>query len=111
MPDAWATWAAHQTCDCGDIAGISGAVDTDVFNGNEAQLEAYAVGMPECGDGKCDAGEDAYLCPMDCQPCGLIPPEGATIDNGAACYELYGDPQFWREEAVGQGGQVEQQPE
>lgn len=106
VPDAWATWVAHQTCDCGNIAGIAGAVDTDLFNGDEAALELYAVGMPECGDLKCDGGEDPYGCPMDCPPCGIIPPEGATIDNGAACYELYGDQQYWREEAVGQGGSL-----
>jgi MYXO-CTERM domain-containing protein len=106
VPDAWATWTAHQTCDCGQIAGIDGAVDTDLFNGDEEALMGYAVGGAVCGDGKCSFGEDAYLCAADCPPCGVIPPEGATIDNGAACYELYGDPQYWRDEAVGHGGSL-----
>lgn len=106
VPDAWASWTMHQTCDCGKIAGIAGAVDTDLFNGNADELQGYAVGGAVCGDGKCVSGEDAYTCAADCPPCGVIPPEGATIDNGAACYELYGDPQYWRDEAVGQGGSL-----
>ena len=106
VPDAWATWVAHQTCDCGMVAGIGGAVDTDLFNGDEEQLNAYSVGAAVCGDGKCGPGEDPFSCAVDCPPCGVIPPEGATIDNGAACYELGGDPQYWREEAAGQGGSL-----
>jgi hypothetical protein len=34
------------------------------------------------------------------------PGGGGTIDNGAACLELGGDPQYWRDEAVGQGGSL-----
>lgn len=106
VPDAWATWTMHQTCDCGTVAGIGGAVDTDLFNGDEAGLLGHAVGGGVCGDGKCGFGEDPYKCAMDCPPCGVIPAEGATIDNGAACLELGGDPQYWRDEAVGQGGSL-----
>lgn len=42
----------------------------------------------------------------DCPPCGTIAPEGGTIDNGAACLELHGDLEYWRNEPVGAGGSL-----
>ncbi len=106
VPDAWPTWTVHQYCDCGSVAGIDGPVDVDEFNGDEATLMGYAVGGSECGDDNCTLGEDAYNCPADCPPCGVIGPEGGTIDNGAACLELLGDLKYWRDEAVGEGGSL-----
>ena len=106
IPDAWSTWTVHQYCDCGSIPGIKGNVDVDTFNGDLDALKGYTVGGGVCGDAKCTFGEDTASCPADCPPCGTIAPEGGTIDNGAACLELYGDPKFWREEAVGEGGSL-----
>jgi hypothetical protein len=39
---AWADWSFWQTSSTGRIAGISGNVDTDVFNGGIAALRAFA---------------------------------------------------------------------
>jgi lysozyme len=40
-PGQWPFWAFWQTSDDGHVAGIGGNVDTDIFNGNLAQLAAY----------------------------------------------------------------------
>ena len=42
MPTGWTTWAFHQDADNGTVSGISGAVDTDVFDGDQAALNAIA---------------------------------------------------------------------
>ena len=106
IPDYWPAWTFHQFCACGDIPGIAGAVDSNHFNGDLAALEGLAVGGQVCGDAKCTFGEDPYSCGVDCPPCGVIPKEGGTIDNGQACLELQGPAEFWRSEAVGQGGSL-----
>jgi GH25 family lysozyme M1 (1,4-beta-N-acetylmuramidase) len=106
IPDYWGTWAFHQYCACESIAGISGDVDGDTFNGNLDDLLAFSVGSGVCGDGMCAGGEDPYGCAQDCPPCGVIGPDGGTIDNGEACSELYGPGEYWREEAAGQGGSL-----
>lgn len=106
IPDYWPDWKIHQYCACGDVAGIAGAVDSDTWNGDLDDLLGYTVGGAVCGDGTCVFGEDPFKCAQDCPPCGVIPPAGATLDNGDACYELYGDPQYWRSEAAGQGGSL-----
>ncbi|MBL9099707.1 MAG: hypothetical protein JNL82_02050 [Myxococcales bacterium] len=106
IPDYWPAWVAHQFCACGSIPGIAGDVDSNNFNGDEAVLDGYAVGGAVCGDGKCVFSEDAYNCAADCPPCGTIPPEGGTVDDGQACYELGGPLEYWRHEAAGQGGSL-----
>jgi lysozyme len=44
-PTPWTGWTFWQNADDGSVAGISGAVDTDVFNGTLAQLQ-NAGGAP-----------------------------------------------------------------
>jgi len=105
IPDYWVTWAFHQYCSCESIAGISGDVDGDTFNGNLDDLLALSVGSGVCGDGTC-AGEDEFSCPQDCPPCGTIPPAGGTVDDGDACFERFGPEEYWRQEAAGQGGSL-----
>ncbi len=105
IPAGWSQWAFHQYCDCGEIQGISGPVDVNRFNGSLEDLGAFA-GMAECGDGACTGGEDPVSCPDDCEPCGVVGPDGGEIDNGDACYELYGNADFWREEPEGAGGSL-----
>ena len=52
MPTGWSTWAFHQDADNGTVSGISGAVDTDVFDGDQAALNAIASnGTPPVVDG------------------------------------------------------------
>ncbi|MCA9650027.1 MAG: glycoside hydrolase family 25 protein [Myxococcales bacterium] len=106
IPDVWASWTIHQYCACESVAGISGAVDGDTFNGNLDDLMGLAVGAGVCGDGICDGTEDEFSCVSDCPPCGVIPPEGGTIDDDDACHERYGPEQYWRTEADGIGGQL-----
>jgi lysozyme len=43
IPSGWRAFMVWQTSDNGTVAGISGAVDTDVFNGSVADLRAYAA--------------------------------------------------------------------
>lgn len=105
IPDYWVTWAFHQYCACESIAGISGDVDGDTFNGNLDDLLALSVGSGVCGDGTC-AGEDEFSCPQDCPPCGTIPPAGGTVDDGDACFERFGPEEYWRQEAAGEGGSL-----
>lgn len=106
IPDYWPQWTFHQFCACGSIAGISGDVDSNNFNGDLAALEGLAVGGAVCGDGKCVFSEDAFTCAADCPPCGVIAPEGGTIDDGQACFELHGPLEYWRHEAAGQGASL-----
>lgn len=103
VPTGWDMWTIHQYCDCGSVAGISGNVDVDRFNGTIADLEALSF-APVCGDATCSGAETPYTCAEDCPPCGVIAAGGGTIDNGDACYRLYGDAAYWREEPVGEGG-------
>ncbi len=105
VPTGWSQWAFHQYCDCGDVAGVTGQVDVNRFNGSLADLAALG-GSPECGDGVCSGGEDPLTCPEDCEPCGVVSAEGGTLDNGDACYTLFGNPDYWREEAQGEGGSL-----
>jgi lysozyme len=42
----WSTWQMWQKADNGSVSGISGAVDTDEFNGSLAQLQVIAGGAP-----------------------------------------------------------------
>jgi lysozyme len=43
MPSAWPKWTFWQFSQQGKVAGITGNVDLDVFNGNAADLEAFCV--------------------------------------------------------------------
>jgi len=68
MPAGWLDWRFHQTSSTGSIPGITGNVDTDVFNGTRADLDAFAavagcsahcegdvVVAADCGRGDCTA--------------------------------------------------------
>jgi GH25 family lysozyme M1 (1,4-beta-N-acetylmuramidase) len=41
LPNAWGDWAFWQYSDSGSIAGISGGVDVNRFNGSVADLQAF----------------------------------------------------------------------
>ncbi len=60
---------------------------------------------PSCGDAVCGDGEED-TCPADCPVCGLLPPEGGTIDEGD-CFERFGPDEYWRRvEGDGHGGSL-----
>ena len=52
IPPGWKGFTFQQTSDTGSVAGISGAVDLDLFNGDQAALDQLASnGSPPQGDG------------------------------------------------------------
>ena len=102
IANQWTDWVIWQYSDAGSVAGVSGGVDSNWFNGGIDELNALLVGGGgECGDGTCDPGETPTSCPADCPPCGVIPPEGKIIDETDACFLAGGNPDFWRDEATG----------
>jgi lysozyme len=42
LPAGWASWTFWQFSESGTVAGVSGSVDLDVFNGSIAELKALA---------------------------------------------------------------------
>ena len=46
VPTGWGTYTFWQYADDGSVSGISGAVDTDVFNGSADRLRALANNTP-----------------------------------------------------------------
>lgn len=105
IPTGWDMWTIHQYGDNGNVSGISGNVDVDRFNGDEAALSGLSF-APVCGDAMCTGAENEFTCASDCPPCGIVPAGGVVMDNDHACYELYGDAQYWHTEAVGNGGSL-----
>jgi lysozyme len=103
LPVQWSDWTFHQYTDNGSTDGVDGPVDTNRFNGDKAALLAFAVGGG-CGDGSCSSGEDSDNCLADCEPCGVIEPEGGAIDDDDACLTLHGPAEYWRTIAGGEDG-------
>lgn len=50
IPDQWSTWTFWQYTDKNTIPGISGNVDTNIFNGDEAALAALAAGGAQAAE-------------------------------------------------------------
>lgn len=73
----WQQWAIWQYSSTGTVAGISGDVDMDRWNGDMASLQAF-LGPPSTGGG--GGGNTA-------EPCGTIGAAGAVIDDGDKCFE------------------------
>lgn len=96
IPDSWARWAFFQTSSTGSIDGISGNVDTDLWNGTEDDLLAFANPVPVCGDGRCSGGEDHASCASDCPICEPIPPEGRVVEETEICFLEGGPASSWR---------------
>ena len=90
LPEPWREWAFFQTSNTGRVAGISGNVDLDLFNGSMEELRAFAMGVP-C---------------TDCPVCDPVPAEGRVIDDGEVCFRAGGDPMYWRRESAGHEGSL-----
>jgi hypothetical protein len=60
MPAGWSTFTFWQYSDAGSVAGISGSVDMDAFNGTRAQLDTL-VGSAAPGDFDGDGKTDEVL--------------------------------------------------
>ena len=82
----WTDWALWQFTDSGRVAGITGNVDVNRFNGTREQLLAL-TGEPRA--------------------CGVIPAEGGLIDDGDACFRAGGTPTSLRQvSTVGEGSDL-----
>lgn len=100
LPDQWSDWLFHQTSDSGSVPGITGPVDTDVFNGSIDDLVALGH-ADSCGDEVCGPGETADTCAADCPPCSVIEAAGGVVDDTGPCFRAGGDPQYIRIENAG----------
>jgi GH25 family lysozyme M1 (1,4-beta-N-acetylmuramidase) len=103
VPRQWTDWFFHQYTATGRLAGISGDLDRNLFNGSLAELEALAGGVTECGDGLCSGDETGDTCPDDCPVCSRIPAAGGVVSEESPCFTLSGPLEFWREEDEGHG--------
>ncbi|HSD87024.1 MAG TPA: GH25 family lysozyme [Kofleriaceae bacterium] len=83
----WTNWAIWQYSSSGTVSGISGDVDMNRWNGDQASLDAFLGPASTCGDSTCGGGEDSISCPEDCGSCGTINAAGGVIDDGDACFE------------------------
>lgn len=99
-PNGWSQWTFWQYSSTGRVAGISGDVDLDRFDGPMEDLLGLGAGG-ECGDGACNGGESPASCEADCPPCQWIEPEGGILDESGPCFRGGGDPQYLR--SVGEG--------
>jgi lysozyme len=96
IPTPWTRWLFWQYSATGSVAGIPGAtLDVNVFNGTLDALHDFTSGGT-CGDGRCNSGETADSCAVDCPPCGTIAAAGGTIDDGDACFVAGGPTQYLR---------------
>ncbi len=103
----WQSWAFWQYTDSGTVAGISGNVDTNRFNGTKADFAKLLGAGGACGDGTCGSGETSIACPEDCGPCGTIGYAGGVVDDGDACFEGGGPSSSMRHvENVGKDGDL-----
>jgi hypothetical protein len=59
VADAWSDWSFWQYADSDSVAGVTGGVDGDLFNGTLAELKAFAaasvIGQPDAGPHDKDA--------------------------------------------------------
>jgi lysozyme len=78
IASTWPTWTFWQYSSSGSVAGISGNVDVDRFNGDKTAFDAFLGPPGTCGDGTCDAGETKTSCPEDCGPCATGWPATST---------------------------------
>lgn len=84
LPTGWSDWQFWQTSSTGSVPGISGNVDTNLFNGDEDLLATFGYGYgvapdagvaaPDAGDAP-DAGADAGTVVDDA---GVAAPDAGT---------------------------------
>lgn len=98
LPTPWEQWIFFQTSSSGSIDGITGDVDTNLFNGNIDSLESFILRSEfKCGNNICSSNESFDTCPQDCSPCELILNEDETIlDNDSSCFNGGGPEEYLR---------------
>jgi len=90
MPSGWTDWKFWQTSESGTVSGVAGPVDTNLFNGTLAVLQAMTLKPATPPDAGADASTDddaPALAPdaIDVSVGGEHPndgSEGATIGQG-----------------------------
>jgi GH25 family lysozyme M1 (1,4-beta-N-acetylmuramidase) len=93
-PPPWSMWTFHQFTDRGRVAGIRGQVDTNLFAGTMADLEALSFQ----GDGTAPP-------PPPSSSCGSLPATGGIVDEEGACFTAGGPVQYLHAETnEGHGG-------
>jgi len=87
LPSPWTTWAFWQHSERGRVAGISGDVDLDRFNGSFAELQALAGGAPPTdaggSGGAGDTGDAGTPASCTSQTMGRDLPSGACVQGAA----------------------------
>jgi len=113
MPRAWSEWAFWQTGDDGSVSGVSGGVDTDLFNGDFAALQALAgssASGPRCGDSTCADDENCSSCADDCgtceRTCEPLGETGGIVDELSPCWIPFGPPRWDDESPEGYDGHL-----
>ncbi len=112
IPDAWKAWTFWQTSSKGAVAGITGNVDLDVYNGTAAQLSAFIaaskIPVLDGGGGK-DLARGDGPAPVDgardLRPADSAPREGgagaevglerASAPPEGGCCSVAGTPPAW----------------
>jgi lysozyme len=94
MPSGWTDWHFWQNSGSGTVAGVSGPVDTDFFNGTLPELQKLTI--KDAGPAKgSEVGVTADVLDTRAKPSGDIPndgSQGATIGSGTPTQETNGAP-------------------
>jgi GH25 family lysozyme M1 (1,4-beta-N-acetylmuramidase) len=78
IADPWTTWAFWQYTSTGTVAGISGGMDVDRFNGDMTALMGMTMGGGTT------------------MPCGTIDAAGGEVDDADPCFKAGGPLQYIR---------------
>ena len=89
MPSGWTDWHFWQNADNGSVAGITGNVDTDFFNGPIAQLQTLTIKAASGLHGVSDTLDGAITASGATPIAGS---EGATLGSGTPTQETTGAP-------------------
>lgn len=107
VANEWNDWTFWQYTSSGSVAGISGNVDRNHFNGNLDDLMALTLDGNLCGNGICGVAESHESCPVDCPGCEALPEEGGVISEDGPCFLEGGPIQYLRKvNDAGEGGEL-----
>jgi GH25 family lysozyme M1 (1,4-beta-N-acetylmuramidase) len=87
MPTGWGDWLMWQTSDSGNVPGINGGVDTDLFNGDMEALLEFAYGDSGDNEPPPPPEETATPCPVSTLGQTLIQEDGPCAKRLGAVVE------------------------
>ncbi len=82
MPSGWTSWKFWQNADNGTIPGISGATDTDLFNGTKTQLMSLTIQPTTGSKPPPSTGTGTQPPPSSSDPAPSPGAAGGTIGSG-----------------------------